>query len=73
MDIADAENAYTLGRIEFIEFMEQFEQQWFKPLGDMQIGLLLKTITAEERSQLDPEKLNRVMSLFPHLAGGRNA
>lgn len=50
--IADAEDSYLAGRARFESWREQFEKQWYAPLGEMMFQMLLANMTPEQRVQL---------------------
>lgn len=53
-----------------MEFLEEFEARWQIPLGEMQMGMLLKGITDDERAQIaNPENLDNIERLFARMTG----
>ena len=60
LNIFDAEDAFLEAQADFDEFMEEFEREWFAPLGETQFAMLMQA-TGEERMKLVREKFPGVM------------
>lgn len=72
MNIANAEDAYLSGSADFQEWQDQFMAEWFRPLTNTMIALLMASITPEVQEQLramSPEAFD----VFSSMAGGNNA
>lgn len=60
LNIADAEDAYLGAQAQFDEFIEEFESQWYEPLGEALIAALMQSIPPEVKEFIDPEVLKTI-------------
>jgi hypothetical protein len=52
LNIGDAEDSYLKGSLDFDEWLEEFERQWYEPLGRTMLATLLQSLPPEVAAQL---------------------
>jgi hypothetical protein len=52
MNIADAEDAWLEGSIDFEECQEEFEREWWQPVGETVLQMLWQNIPDEVHAEL---------------------
>jgi len=70
MNIRDSESAFQEGRINFLEFQQEFMRVWYEPLYRAQLGALMASMSPEE---LLTPGMERVAPTVEQMLGGNNA
>lgn len=69
LNLADSESAYSYGKVVYDQFQKEFMAQWYRPLAEMQLGMLLGTIAQHEIPNVNPEALKRAQDLLKKMTG----
>jgi len=73
LDLSAAESAFLFGKAFFEDWKQKFEGNWYKPLGIMQLGMLMASLPAEEKARLKeliPDDMENIEQLMQRLSGG---
>lgn len=54
MNISHAEDALLSAMAVWEEFLQEFESEWYRPYGQMQVGMAVKAMSPEMIRQIDP-------------------
>ena len=78
LTIADAEDAFLEGQALFDEWVDEFQMQWFTPLAETQLGMLLESMGEERKAALRERAPGSMAALEGAVQqmierGGRNA
>lgn len=69
-NIAHAEDAWLNAEALITEWMEEFIQEWYRPVAEMQLGLLLSTLPDEVKVQLEMMNPEAYQALMKSYMGG---
>jgi len=67
VNIGHAEEAWLNAETLITEWMQDFIREWYRPVAEMQIGMLLKTLPDEVKVQLqamNPEAYDVLMKSY---------
>lgn len=65
--IAQAEDAFLEGQANFEEWKEDFERNWFQPLGRTLMASVLASMdpeTMQKLAEINPDAFAQVMAMF---------
>ncbi len=63
LNISHAEDAFLSGEADFQEWRDQFEAQWYAPLGRSLIGGMIQSLPPEVLAQLRQQLPGQMMQL----------
>ncbi len=69
-NIGHAEEAWLNAESLITEWMGDFIREWYRPVAEMQLGLLLKTLPDEVKAQLEAMNPEAYRALLNQYAGG---
>ena len=70
VNIAHAEDAWLNAEALITEWMGEFIREWYRPVAEMQLGLLLSTLPDEVKAQLEMMNPEAYQALMKTYAGG---
>ena len=67
MNIRDAESSFLVAAAQSQEWQQEFERQWYRPVGKMMLRLMVANMSPQQAMQVaqkEPAALERVKQLL---------